>query len=148
MSFFDPPMDAVIAAGRENASDEEKAWRAAYESVPGIERMLGSMPSCAYTHNGDETYMRSLGLKTYGFGRSHTYVGTVTIYEDEPEGPRVDCYVGAMPAQFFKFVVHRPNENAPGETETLTITTGSGSFQEYWPVAKMVAENMLDVQHG
>lgn len=111
----------------------------------------------------DRALMESLGLTTSGFERGWTDLGTVTVQEAEPDGeygPRpastVRVEVCAMPAQFWRFTVTRPKDGAetlPDGTvvgvyeplEVREVTTGSGAFSTYWPVAKRLAEHMLDV---
>lgn len=119
----------------------------------------------AYSHNGDFDLMQSLGLKT-NFDREWTDVGTVTVEEarDNEYGPdsipaaTVKVEVSAMPAQFFRFTVNTTenviDEEPYGdfhftsryEPRRYVLKTGSGSFTEYWAVAKMMAQNMLTVE--
>lgn len=111
----------------------------------------------------DVALMQQLGLRTDNFGRDWTHLGTVTVDEAEPEdrfGPRpastVRVEVAALPAQFWRFTVTRPRdecETVDGEVrgiyepvEVRVITTGSGRFGEYWPVARMVAQHVLSVE--
>jgi hypothetical protein len=126
-----------------------------------IDRLLNG-PWSAYAD--DVALMEKLGLRTTDFGREWTDLGTVTVQEAEPNdeyGPRpastVKVEVSAMPAQFWRFTVTRPKDDAEvtadgkvrGIYEPLeirVITTGSGSFTRYWPVAEMMAEHCLDVE--
>lgn len=126
-------------------------------------------PSSAYTHNGDRVLMESLGLQTYGFKREWTDLGTVVVAEAEEieagEPPRkkmrpaatVQVEVIAHPAQFFRFTITRPQERIVDQknkkwyviyepVQRFVIKTGSGGFGDYWPVAKMMAEHMIDVK--
>lgn len=128
--------------------------------------------SGAYTHNGDRALMAELGLRTDGFDSEFTPLGTVVVEEAEPDGqfgPRpaveVAVEVSALPAQFFRFTIRRPRdevEDLPeGETdphtghgwrgvyepvEVFVMTTGSGGFGDYWPIAKAVAQNMVNIK--
>lgn len=116
-------------------------------------------------YESDRPLMESLGLRTVVFDRGWTDLGTVTVEKAEPRGefgPRpastVRVEVLALPAQFWRFTVTRPRdacETVDGEVrgiyeplEVLTVTTGSGSFAEYWPVATMIANHVLDVEVG
>lgn len=120
----------------------------------------------AYEHNGDRALMESLGLRTTDFGRGWTDLGIVTVQEAEPDGEygsrpaaTVKVEVSAMPAQFWRFTVSRPRDDAetlPDGTvrgiyepiEVRIITTGSGSFGTYWPMAKLMAEHCLSVENA
>lgn len=119
--------------------------------------------SQAYSHNGDDRLLSSLGLRTEGFERGWTDLGTVTVHEAEPDGEfgplpatTVRVFVSAVPAQFWKFEITRPRDDAEtinGEVrglyeplERITVQTGSGGFGLYWPTAKMIAEHMLDCE--
>jgi len=117
----------------------------------------------AYRHNGDQEAMEELGLRTAGFARDWTALGTVVVHAAEPEGeygPRpaatIDVEVSAMPAMFWRFTITRPHDGAEtvdGKVrgiyeplERFVMKTGSGGFTTYWPIAKMIAENMLTVE--
>ena len=117
----------------------------------------------------DRALLESLGLKVDGFGRDWTDLGTVEVREADTEneydcltGPRpaatVKVEVSAMPAQFFRFTITRPQDfvmddaEAPRgfravyePVEVFEMSTGSGNFSAYWPMAKAIAENMLSV---
>jgi hypothetical protein len=88
----------------------------------------------------DRDLMLELGLKT-NFNRDWTDVGTVTIGNST-----VKVEVAAMPAQFFRFTIRRPVEGKSDVYERFVMSTGSGSFGEYWPAAKHLALNCLDVE--
>lgn len=106
----------------------------------------------AYRHNGDHDLMTSLGLRTSGFGRDWTDLGTVTLDSQREERPdtTIKVEVTAVPAQFFRFTITRPNEdnceNGGMPLEVFEITTGSGSFGEYYEVALLVAGDRLNVK--
>lgn len=121
--------------------------------------------SSAYTHNGDHDLLASLGLKTDDFGREWTPLGTVVVQEAEPNGefgPRpaatVDVEVSALPAQWWRFTISRPrddSETVDGEVrgiyeplERFVMTTASGGFTTYWPIAKLIAEHMLYIERS
>lgn len=116
----------------------------------------------AYSHNGDAELMRSLGLAT-AFGRDWTNLGIVTVEEAEPEGefgPRpaalIEVEASAMPAQFWRFTIVRPRDDAEtvggkvrgvyAPMERFILSTGSGGFGDYWPMAQAVARNMATVE--
>lgn len=131
--------------------------------------------SDAYEHNGDRVLLESLGLRTTGFGRDFTDLGTVVLEEAKeqtygnPEETKVcpattiKVEVGALPAQFWRFTITRPRdevEELPGKdergrdrwrsvcepAEVFVMTTGSGGFGTYWPMAKLIARHMADVE--
>lgn len=115
-------------------------------------------------YDADLKALADLGLRTTDFDYVWTDLGTVTVQEAEPDGeygPRpaatVKVEVSAMPAQFWRFTVTRPRDEAdtlPGgrvvgvyePVQVRVVTTGSGRFTDYWPVARMLAENMLEVR--
>lgn len=114
-------------------------------------------------NDGDVGLLISLGLRTTDFQREFTDLGTVIVEEAEPDGeygPKpastVKVEVAAMPAQFWRFTVTRPQDNSElvngkvrgiyEPVEIFILSTGSGRFSEYWPIAKRVAENMLDIK--
>lgn len=126
--------------------------------------------SYAYEHNGDLALLQELGISTGPFGREWTDLGTVTVQEAETTneyhcrtGPRpaavVKVEVVAYPAQFWRFTVTRPRDETENDpeapngfrsvyepVEVFEITTGSGGFSDYWPIAKAVAQNMVNVK--
>lgn len=81
-------------------------------------------PSSAYTHNGDKVLLESLCFKTDGFERDWTTLGTFV----HPNGTEITAEVCALPAQFFRFTV-------TSEHDVFTLSTGSGGFGTYWPIA-------------
>lgn len=92
----------------------------------------------AYRHNGDHELMTSLGLRTWSFHQEFTDLGTVIINEvhEESSAATIKVEVSALPAQFWRFTVTQ-------EEGVTVLTTGSGGFSDYWPIAKLVADNML-----
>ena len=106
--------------------------------------------SSAYRHNGDHELLGSLGLRQHGFDRDWTALGTVTL----PNGAKtpaatVEVEVCALPAQFWRFTITRPRWDEDSDsyhTERSVMTTGSGGFSDFWPHAKLIAENMVRVE--
>lgn len=122
-------------------------------------------PVHAYKHNGDERLLKELGLRTTNFGRDWTDLGTVVVYEEEPEGEygpmpatTVKVEVSAWPAQFWQFTITKPSDDSEvidGKVigkyfpiQRFVLSTGSGSFCEYWEVAKLFAQNMVVMKEG
>jgi len=105
-------------------------------------------------YDSDRKLMESLGLRTYNFDRGWTDLGTVTLDWDGSDDKRpkatIKVDVSSMPAQFWKFTITRPNEdnyeNDYLPLEVFELQTGSGNFHEYWPLAKMVADQMVDIK--
>lgn len=104
----------------------------------------------AYTHNGDDKLLRSLGLATSASGgRGFLDIGTVELCEAKGDTPAttIKVEVSSMPAQFWRFTVTRPRDDTPPTpVERLEVTTGSGSFGEYWPMVVAVANHCLYVK--
>lgn len=102
----------------------------------------------AYTHNGDHALLESLGLRAdWDAEGEWVDLGTVVVQErsghEIPATVKVEVY--AAPAQFYRFTVVRPDEDDRRTADTLTIRTGSGGFSTFWPTAKLVAENMIQI---
>lgn len=94
----------------------------------------------------DEVALAMLGLRTTGFTRDWTTLGTVVIHDRTPVATTVKVEVAALPAQFWRFTVRRPaDKDGPVEAESLVITTGSGRFTDYWPSVCLVADNCLHI---
>lgn len=98
--------------------------------------------------------LRELGLKTEGWVfHDWTDLGTVVVYEGEsakiPPIPQseVKVEVYACPAHFFRFTILRPQDDSiPVPREVIEVKTGSGSFGDYWPTAKLIAEHRMTVE--
>jgi hypothetical protein len=97
----------------------------------------------AYTHNGDDQVLREMGLKTQGMD-SGPWLDLGTVEVDDAT---VRVQVASMPAQFWRLTIERES-GLDGKLERTVLETGSGSFQDYWPVARMVAENTLTVKEA
>ncbi len=100
------------------------------------------------THSDDLATLKSLGLDPWKDvpHAEEILIGEVYPYPVDEEKPgrrtRIRCYVTCMPAQFFRFVIVRPNENGDhSDMEEVEVKTGSGSFSEYWKMAREVAGN-------
>lgn len=129
----------------------------------------------AYRHNGDDKLLASLGLKVHGHveqGAKDNWIdlGTVEVEparEEKGGQPEklirypactVKVEVACYPAQFWRFTVERYHSRITGDLygagdwsvalkrETITLKTGSGGFNGYWPIAERFAQNMLDVE--
>ena len=126
----------------------------------------------AYDHNGDRALLESLGLRATGFNQDWTNLGTVTVHEAREQtygnpqetkvcpAATVQAEVRALPAQFWRFTITRPRDEIEdlGEdggglwrsvyepVKRFVVTTGSGGFSNYWPTAKAIAGNMIDVE--
>jgi hypothetical protein len=115
----------------------------------------------AHTHNGDYDALRELGLDPDFRGTADwEHLGAVVTqpaseataaFQARP-ATEIEVEVYSAPAQFWRFTVHRPQEHEQGGVwiyeprEVLQVQTGSGSFLDYWPMAKAVAGRMLSVQ--
>lgn len=109
-----------------------------------------------YTHNGDRALAQDLGLtdwqKTWEWrDGGWIYLGTVTSDSSEDGEPdwKIDVEVVAMPAQFWRFTIRRHQDvmDVDGvwghEPQTIRFSTGSGGLGEFFPVATMLATNMI-----
>lgn len=102
------------------------------------------------TRSDDLATLKALGLQPWKDApyAEEILIGEVHPYPVDEEKPgrrtRIRCYVTCMPAQFFRFVIVRPNENGEHpDMEEVEVKTGSGSFSEYWNIAREVAGNSL-----
>jgi hypothetical protein len=86
----------------------------------------------------DLPLFKELGLKPFKAEHAtETYVGEV-----DNEYWTIKIWVDCMPAQFWKFEIY----NKEAKAITHKFRTGSGGFTEYWKVAKMFAEGMLEFE--
>lgn len=113
-----------------------------------------------YTHNGDRALAESLGLtdwrKTWEWrDRGWIYLGAVeSPIEEDPSctdpGWKIEVEVLSMPAQFWRFTIHRHREVQVGgkwkyKPETIRFSTGSGGLGEFFQVATMLATQAIGV---
>jgi hypothetical protein len=91
-------------------------------------------PFSAYP--GDRELLDRLGLKTYGYPFSELMKLGQVVFDNEA---KVDVFVLALPAQSWNFVITRPDE------ESFKLSTGTGKFTEFWPMAAMLATNCVSV---
>ena len=91
----------------------------------------------ADTYDSDLPLFAELRLKPFKNipSRKRHYIGVVRLDQERT----VEIYVTPVPAQFFEFDI-----NCDGKR--YKVTTGSGCLSDYWPSAKLIAENMLVVE--
>lgn len=116
-----------------------------------------------YWSDADKKLMRELGL-SFEVNRALTDIGTVIVYEAEPDGefgPKpattVKVWCGALPAKFWRFDITRPRDDCDvvdgavigvyEPLEHIVLTTGSGSFFDYWPTVLMFAQHTMDAKY-
>jgi hypothetical protein len=98
----------------------------------------------------DLPLLAQLGLPRWnGKIYEEVFVGEVRPYESdekEDELTRIKIYAKGAPAQFFRFEIIRKSE-AEQYTgmERIEVRTGSGTLQEFWPMALSVANHCLAV---
>ena len=89
-------------------------------------------------YSWDLPTFKELGLEPFNAPHAtETYVGEV-----DNEYWTIKIWVACMPAQFWKFEIY----NKEAKATTHKFRTGSGGFTEYWKVAKMFAEGMLEFE--
>lgn len=93
-------------------------------------------------NSDDRELMTGLGLRIEGFERDWTDIGTVELGEG---GPIVQVSVAAAPALFWRFTINR-QASGQMDREILQVSTGSGSFSEYWPAVQQVAHHCFEVE--
>ncbi len=89
----------------------------------------------------DVPVLKRLGLNFFGGKNEFVDIGTVELGGSRNVKVEVCC----MPAQFWRFTITRPSRNGP---DTFVMTTGSGSLSDFWPIAKMVANDMLSIERA
>jgi hypothetical protein len=90
----------------------------------------------------DVDLLRSLGLRA--FERvGHAVQIELGRAKPIPEAPEatIDVAVTCMPSQFWQFTVRRHERGYPA----WRITTGSGDFAKFWPIAVGLASGMFSV---
>lgn len=110
------------------------------------------LQSTCKLYDYDVEPMRALGLDVKAATKFSEYTdfGTVVLHERDAEGPKTTIKVEMMPmpAQFWRFTVTRPRDavlpDGALERERLVVTTGSGAFRDFWPMAVAIAENCLN----
>lgn len=84
-----------------------------------------------------------------GKARQEIFVGEVRPYEEEEnknEITSIKIYVTGCPAQFFRFeIIRKADDEHYTGMERIEVNTGSGSLNEYWPMALAIANNCLTV---
>jgi hypothetical protein len=96
-------------------------------------------PFSAYP--GDRELLDRLGLKTDGYPFSEWMELGRVDFDNEAT---VDVFVLALPAQSWDFVITRPDEDGE-RSESFKLSTGTGKFTEFWPMAAMLATNCVSV---
>ena len=88
------------------------------------------------TYDWDLKLFKELGLKPFSCGlRTETFVGEVKTDEYSVK-IWVDCY----PAQFYRAEILCSNGT------TVNISTGSGSFGDYWSIFEKIASGMVAIK--
>jgi hypothetical protein len=102
----------------------------------GEAEMSSLFESSTYTR--DLLLFKGLGLKPFSKAKhgEELFVGKVRIQETGT----VDVFVTCFPAQFWRLVIHST------EGRDITLKTGSGTLQDYWPIAQKFAESMVVVE--
>ncbi len=99
------------------------------------------------TYMQDVPLVKRLGLNLFGGKPEFVSIGMV----EQGRGRQIKVEVCCMPAQFWRFTITRRSEKDDRETnstETFVMTTGSGSLSTYWPIAEMIADNMIGVERA
>lgn len=124
----------------------------------------------AYTYNGDDKLLASLGLRTSGVGHRWIDLGTVEVVPASDSNP-YDCLTGpspastvkvevhSMPSMFWRFTLTRPRDEVVDDPsaprgwrsvyepcEVYEMSTGSGGFGEYWPIAEKWALHWFNIK--
>jgi hypothetical protein len=109
---------------------------------------MTSLESVSPFRGSDASLAKSLGLRPLPLSMcSDFHLGTVRPFKSPERATitTIDVYVTAMPAQFWRFDIVRLCEDGDYREE-LRLSTGSGRLSQYWPVALLFAEHMIDVK--
>ena len=90
------------------------------------------------TYSSDLALFRKLGLEPFNIASGYKhYVGKV----DFKNGSWVRVWVVGQPAQFWEFEIY------DNEAKTrYKVNTGSGSFRDFWPCVRKMAQNLFTVR--
>lgn len=91
------------------------------------------------TYAGDVKIFRELGLKPFKNISGDHYVGEVVLSNKS----KIKIWVHAAPAQFWKFEIFDAESG-----RTTIASTGSGTLANFWPTAKLIAENMFVIDES
>jgi len=91
------------------------------------------------TYSFDRSLFRELGLRFFENIPVHTTVkvGTIRVHQAS-----VEIYVYGAPAQFWHFHIRFDDP----QEDNFIISTGSGSFSDYWKFIEKIASRMIVVQ--
>jgi hypothetical protein len=104
-----------------------------------MSRIALPVTSC---YGGDRALLDRLGLLTDGYPFSEWMrLGRVDFDNDA----KITVFVLALPAQTWDFIITRPDENG-GQPKSFKLSTGTGRFTEFWPLAAMLADNLVSVE--
>lgn len=104
--------------------------------------------------NNDIQFLKELGIDAPDCELGEeTFIGEVLPFATRRIPsllPRIRIYATLLPAAFYRFEITRQYSDSVDDhivrgIETIEITTGSGSFANYWPSVLLVADGMLDV---
>lgn len=102
----------------------------------------------AYEYNGDRARMEKLGLRTKDFKRDWTDLGMASVGEPAEGGEPATIKVEVMARKgekgrddlHWRFTMTR---HAADGTQVIAMTTGSGTFREYFQTAEQWATRRL-----
>lgn len=97
--------------------------------------MLQDMFERSKTYLSDRDLFKELGLQPFDV-KTHeeSYIGNVSF----ENGSYVNLWVTCAPAQFYRAQIY----DAEGKVK-YEVSTGSGAFENHWPLFKALAQNML-----
>lgn len=94
----------------------------------------------ATTYSWDQPLFKELGLEPFEvYDQKEHYIGEVK----GDDGSLAKIWVTCLPAQFWRFEVHVPKY--PQGKNVTHFTTGSGSFSDYWHIARVIMDGMVRI---
>lgn len=112
---------------------------------------MEKLSSLYQAHPGDAKLMHELlGFTSWtGEYGCEIHLGEVRPYADEEPADQqtvITIFVTPIPAQFCRFeIVRKADRDDYQGMEAISISTGSGTLSQYWPMALAVANGCLSV---
>lgn len=102
------------------------------------------------TYATDQPLFQKLGLPIYESAPNGEWftVGEAEVrYNDGEVYALVTVEAFCLPATFWRLTIRPTNPESPDKASIL-MKTGSGALVDYWPLAEMLARQMVTVEMG
>ena len=107
-------------------------------STDGSKPTIFSLLEGFETYEWDKPLLKKLALNTFkAKNRQKVFVGEYKYVKSN-----VKVWVTGFPAQFWEFEISNPRHRDP-----IIISTGSGSFINYWPFVEKILQGMIVIKN-